>query len=134
MCCTFLREKRMKKTILEIYALAVCFIVIICFSFALGLAVYDLIQIKYPSFTLSAWQYEQYQSNENFCLKRISEEKLCTNKTTNDITRLREAAYISALEGERRDGRQGIVKSVIIFFVCLFVFIPHWLIARRART
>lgn len=124
----------MKKTILEIYALAVCFIVIICFSFTLGLAVYDLIQIKYPSFTLSAWQYEQYQSNESFCSKRPGDEKMCANKTASDITRLRETAYASALQGEQRDGWQGIVKSIIIFFICLFIFIPHWFIARRARN
>ena len=56
----------MKKSILEIYALAVCFVALLCFVIALGIGVYDLIQITNPEFTLNAYEYERHQSNEAF--------------------------------------------------------------------
>lgn len=37
--------KDMKKTLLEIYALAVCFVTVVCFAVALGIGVYGVIQI-----------------------------------------------------------------------------------------
>ena len=48
----------MKKSILEIYALAVCFLALVCFVIALGLGVYDLIQIANPGFTINAYEYD----------------------------------------------------------------------------
>ena len=56
----------MKKSILEIYALAVCFVALACFVIALGIGVYDLIQIANPVFTINAYEYDRHQSNEAF--------------------------------------------------------------------
>ncbi len=56
----------MKKSILEIYALAVCFVALLCFVIALGIGVYDLIQITNPEFTINVYEYERHQSNEAF--------------------------------------------------------------------
>ena len=56
----------MKKSILEIYALAVCFVALVCFVIALGIGVYDLIQIANPVFTINAYEYNRHQSNEAF--------------------------------------------------------------------
>ena len=56
----------MKKSILGIYALAVCFVALGCFVIALGIGVYDLIQIANPEFTLNPYEYERHQSNEAF--------------------------------------------------------------------
>ena len=56
----------MKKSILEIYALAVCFVALVCFVIALGIGVYDLIQIANPVFTINAYEYDRHQSNEAF--------------------------------------------------------------------
>jgi hypothetical protein len=44
-----------KKTILEIYALAVCFVTVICFVIALGIAAYGIVGIASPNFTISSW-------------------------------------------------------------------------------
>ncbi len=48
----------MKKSILEIYALAVCFAAIVCSAIALGFAIYNVIEIMNPEFTMSAHEYE----------------------------------------------------------------------------
>ncbi len=128
--------KSMKKTILEIYALAVCFIIIICFAVTLGMAIHDVIQIKYPSFTLNAWQYEKFQSNENFCSNKLvtGVKNQCPSQNENELTKMREAAYATSLKNEQRNGLQGLVNALIIILINIIIFIPHWIIARRARA
>ena len=56
----------MKKSILAIYALAVCFVALVCFVIALGIGVYDLIQIANPVFTINAYEYDRHQSKALF--------------------------------------------------------------------
>ena len=56
----------MKKSILEIYALSVCFVTLVCFVIVLGIGIYDLIQISNPEFTLNPHEYERHRSNEAF--------------------------------------------------------------------
>lgn len=121
----------MKKTIVEIYALAVCFITVICATITVMIALYSVIGILCPRFTLYSYQYESYQSNEQFCLKNA--DKFCAKKTANEITQLRETQFAAALKGERRMEAQTLVKTLIVLFICLFAFIPHWLLAKRAR-
>ncbi len=49
----------MKKSVLEIYALSVCFLTIICFMFSLGFAAYAVVRITKPDFTMDGWQYRK---------------------------------------------------------------------------
>jgi hypothetical protein len=56
----------MKKSLLEIYALAVCFVTIVCFVVAIGIAIYDIIQIANPEFTMKSHEYNKHQSNDAF--------------------------------------------------------------------
>jgi hypothetical protein len=55
-----------KKSILEVYALAVCFATIVCFVVALGIALYDLVKILNPEFALSSYEYKRHQNNDEF--------------------------------------------------------------------
>ncbi len=48
----------MKKTLMEIYALAVCFASMICISISSGTIVYDLAQIAYPEITIDSYKLE----------------------------------------------------------------------------
>ncbi len=41
-----------KKTLLETYALSVCFAAMICISVSLGIIIYDIVQINYPEVTI----------------------------------------------------------------------------------
>lgn len=126
----------MKKTILEIYALAVCFLVVICFAITLGVGIYDILKISHPSFTLSGWEYNKFQSNDNFCSNSgaASAQNPCSNQSESAITTKREAAYAISLKGEQRNGLQSLVNSLIILFINIVIFVPHWIIARRARV
>lgn len=126
----------MKKSILEIYALAVCFATIVCFVVALGIALYDVIQIARPEFTLSSHVYNRHQSNDAFwnsSSQYDSREKDKKRPPEKELTNRRMESYQQALQSERRDAFQGITKATIVIFIDIVFFIIHWRIAKRAR-
>ena len=149
----------MKKSILEVYALAVCFVALVCFVIALGIGVYDLIQIAHPVFTINAYQYDRHQSNEAFRRfpglsgmvgpghlafgsggatgEVVIEPGIPIEPTTpaaeEEVTRQREESYQAALRSERRRGMQSFLRVVIILVIDVLVFVPHWFLARRIR-
>lgn len=126
----------MKKSILEIYALAVCFATIVCFVVALGIALYDVIQITNPEFTLSSYEYNRHQSNDAFwnnCKQYDSKEKDKKRPPENELTKRRMESYRQAVQSERRDAFQGITMAIIILLIDIVFFVVHWRIARRAR-
>jgi len=132
----------MKKSILEIYALAVCFLALVCFVIALGIGVYDLIQITSPEFTINVYEYERHQSNEAFrgspgiALRGIAPgiPVESTERPEEEVTQQREESYQAALRSERRRGMQSLIQIVIIVVIDVLVFVPHWLLARRRRA
>jgi len=127
----------MKKSILEIYALAVCFAAIVCSAIALGVAIYNVIEINNPKFTISAQEYNRHQSNDSFW-------KGCSNvygvgkkeekrPPEEELTKLRLESYQQALKSERRNAFQSLTKTIIIIIIDIVFFVVHWRIARRAR-
>jgi len=132
----------MKKSILEIYALAVCFVALVCFVIVLGIGVYDLIQITSPEFTINVYEYERHQSNEAFrgspgiALRGIAPGIPVepTERPEEEVTQQREESYQAALRSERRQGMQSLIRIVIILVIDVLVFVPHWLLARRRRA
>ena len=133
----------MKKSIREIYALAVCFIALMCFVIALGIGMYDLIQIANPEFTISGYEYERHQSNEAFrgspgrvalrgIAPGISVEP--TERPEEEVTQQREESFQAALRSERRRGMQSLIQIMIILVIDVLVFVPHWLLARSTRA
>ena len=56
----------MTRPSVETYGLAVCFTALLCFVIALGVGLYDLLQIAAPEFTLNAYEHERHQSNDSF--------------------------------------------------------------------
>ena len=142
----------MKKSILEIYALAVCFVALVCFVIALGIGVYDLIQIANPVFTINAYEYDRHQSNEAFRRfpglpgmvgfggatgEVVIEPGIPVEPTTpaveEEVTRQREESYQAALRSERRRGMQSFLRVVIVLAIDVLLFVPHWFLARRTR-
>ena len=122
----------MKKTIQEIYALAVCFVTIVCAVIATGFGFYDLLEIAKPEFTLSAYEYKRFQSNDTFCrdeCKNDNEDKIIDE----EITKKRLVSYELALKNEQRDAVQSLVKVFVILVIDAGVFWLHWRLARRSR-
>ena len=132
----------MKKSILEIYALSVCFVALVCFVIALGIGVYDLIQIANPDFTLNPNVYERHQSNQAFGGSPRMEMRAInpaiplepTERSEEEITREREASYRAVLRAERRRGMQSLTLVAIVMVIDLCVFGVHWMLSKRARA
>ncbi len=131
----------MKKSFLEIYALAVFFVTVVCFVAALGVAIYDVVQIANPEFTMSSWQYERFQSNDAFwqgCTNRSGylsdEQKKKQRPSEVQLTKQRKDALALALKNEQRDGAQSLLKATIVLLIDMVVFFVHWILARRARA
>lgn len=131
----------MKKTILEIYALAVCFVTLTCFVIALGIAVYSAIAIAKPDFTISSWQYTTHLTNDAFwnggCAGRQycgPQEKNVERPTESELTKQREETYRRILASEQRDSSQTLVKCIIVMLIDVGAFLLHWFLAKRARA
>ncbi len=135
----------MKKTLLETYALVVCFSALFSFIIVLAMTLYSVIQIADPTLTMNSNVYAQYQSNDLFwgeCGNRSLERyrPSCSDADMKKVrpdevklTKQREEEFALKTRMERRDGTQSVMKLLIIMLVTMFTFGVHWLIARRAR-
>jgi hypothetical protein len=121
----------MKKSLLEIYALAVCFVTIICFAVSLGIGIYDVLEMSAPKFTLKSHDFERHQTNEAFTI-RWKEEKR-EKYAEEEITNLREESYQVALAKEQRDAIQSLIRVSIIILIDIVLFLIHWKVAKRLR-
>jgi len=121
----------MKKSILEIYALAVCFVTVVCAVVALGIGIYDIVEMSNPEFTLAAYQFERHQTNEAFFSRECDEQ--ISDQTEEQKTQQRLASYDRALKTESRNAVQSLVKIVIVLVIDICVFLIHWRIARYGR-
>ena len=135
----------MKRSFVEIYGLAVCFVTLLCFVIALGAGIYDLLQVAFPEFTLNAYEYERHQSNDSFRNAPRSRAQWTAppsrgagpgiaEATEDETTRQREDSYRSVLRAERRQAGQSLVMVGIVMLIDVLVFFPHWILARRARV
>lgn len=128
----------MKKNLIEIYALAVCFVTVACFVVTLGLALWDIVEFTVPEFTIAQNKYEPYQSEEAY-LNYISRQYPYTGKDAvplpsgKKLTELRNENYKSVLSAEKRDALQGFVQKLFIMIVDAITFLIHWKIAGKAR-
>ncbi len=86
----------MSRSPIQIYALCVCFSALLCFVIALGVGLYDIVQITAPAFTLQELPY--YHSNESYVQYFPDKRGL----PTDEVTRLRLETYQEALASERR--------------------------------
>ena len=120
----------MKKSLLEIYALGVCFVTIICFAVALGIGVYDILEMTQPQLTLKSHQYQRHQTNEAFTSKWSKDKE---KPSEAEITKIREKSYSVALEAERRNAIQSLIRVLIVIIIDLAFFLVHWKLGKRAR-
>ncbi len=124
----------MKKTIIEIYALAVCFVTVICLVISSGIGLYDLVEISNPEFTISSHEYKKYQTNESFINNDCGEEKEILSDKEEEITKKRMESYQNLLSIEQRNAFQSLTIVLIIIILNIVVFFIHWRIAKRARN
>ncbi|MBI1899782.1 MAG: hypothetical protein HYS13_01550 [Planctomycetia bacterium] len=116
------------RSLIQIYALAVCFVTLMCFVVALGIGLYDMVQMAAPNFTLES--YQPYQSNDAFVQYFPDKKEL----PAGEITRLRDEGLRDALRFEQRAALQSGVFVLIIVAIDIVVFAVHWRIARKERS
>jgi hypothetical protein len=115
----------MARSLIQAYALAVCFAALMCLVVALGIAGYDLIQIAAPGFTLQPNPW--WESNEQYLIYHPDKKEL----PPQEIARLRDADRIAAIAGERRQATQSLVFVSIVLLIDVVVYIVHWRMAKR---
>ncbi|MCK9531218.1 MAG: hypothetical protein M0R77_11770 [Gammaproteobacteria bacterium] len=129
----------MKRNLLEIYALAVCFFTVACFVIVLGIAVWDGVSVLAPEFTLSNHNWERHQTDEAFRKSLSNENRYREDKDSYKppegaaLTDARIQSYDQALRAERRIGFQGLARNAIILLLNIALFAIHWKLAARAR-
>jgi len=120
----------MKKSLLEIYALAISFVTVICFSVVLGVGLYDILEMSNPEMTIKSYQYQKHQSNEAFT-RNWSKKK--GKRSDSEITEVRKKSYSVALKAEQRDAIQSFIRVLIIMLINVIIFTVHWRLAKYAR-
>ena len=125
------KPAQVKKSILEISALSVCFVTLLCFVIALGIGIHNLIQIGNPECTMNPYEYERHQSNQAFA-PAVSTEP--SESSSEELTEQREKSYQGALRSERRRGLQSLTIVGIVMVIDFLVFGVHWLLAKRTRV
>ena len=118
----------MPRSLIQVYALTVCFCTLMCGVIALGFASYDLVRIAAPGFTM-ATSYGAWDSDDQFVLVYPDKKGL----PAAELAKLREKNRQDALAYERKTGQQGFVWAFIILAIDGAVYAIHWRIARRAE-
>ncbi len=118
----------MPRSLIQVYALTVCFCTLMCGVIALGVAAYDVVRIAAPGFTITS-SYGAWNSDEQFVLVYPDKKGL----PPEEIASLREKYRHEALAYERKTGQQGFVWAFIILAIDAVVYAIHWRIARRTE-
>lgn len=135
----------MKKTILEIYALLICFGAVICLSVNVGMAIYSVIGIKYPEITMGSFQYQIHQNNDNYWQEQSGRfvDELQINDTHSNkkiprqrpieaiLTQQRLDSYQTQRTVEKRNRLQDIIREIIISIISVLLLIVHWRFMRK---
>ena len=115
----------MQRSAVQIYALAVCFASLMCLVVALGIGLFDVVQIGAPQFTLAG--AVAYDSNEQYLLYFPNKKDLPEQQ----ISELRQEALHLAWVAERRAAQKSAVFVLIVLAIDAVVFLVHWRIARQ---
>ena len=121
----------MKKSLLELYALLVCFAMVASFTISLGIGLYDIAEVAAPELTLGSISFEKHSTNEAFTAN-WSQAKL-QNHSPEQIKTLREESYQISIIAKRREAYQSLVATSIVIAISVVVFAIHWKIAKKSR-
>jgi hypothetical protein len=128
----------MKKSILEIYALAVCFFAAATLLIVGGAAAWDVVQLSAPELTLNSHDWRRYQDDEAYAesLKQrcSSKDEVREIPTGAELTKKRETGYAQELVEHRRNALLSLMQNLLIILVASIAFFVHWRIAGRARA
>ena len=121
----------MRKNLIELYALLVCFasIFIVIVNAATGL--YAGVRAAKPTLTMDGYSYQRSLSDEAFIQ---SWPQQTPKPDPKDVPALRRGAYAQALEIEFRSGLNTLISSLMYVAAAGIVFGLHWRLAQRQQT
>lgn len=124
-------------SLLEGYALLVCFGSLIWFMIAVYLLGYGVVACQAPEFAVDDWTYGTHQTNDRYWHNRGWPYGSHTGREIrppeDSLTAERERSWQVVLDRERRFGRRSIAGSCFGLSASAILFWVHWRIARRAR-
>jgi len=129
----------MNKSLLEVYALSVCFVSMGCLSIFSGIFLYSLVEIAFPSsMNHSRMLYAppsmiQYGStNTAMPPNAITLPEEGHNKIqSHHSEQVNRTSF--AIDSRRTEAIMSAVRAIIIILIASIVFIFHWRIAKQAR-
>ena len=129
----------MKKSVLEIYALAVCFVGVIAIVISLSISIYSLVEVIYPDFAVNQWEFQKHLSNDKFWEdyrnikynSTLNEEPV--RPSEEELTRLRNESYSLVLINAKRDSTQILIRSIIFLTISLLFFTLHWKLFKKSQ-
>ena len=126
------------KNLLEIYALAVCFLSVVVFVIISGIGSWGVIEWLAPDFAMSSHNYACYQSDEAYsdCLKdrtyyNENQEEIPKGE---ELTRRRLSKYQNDLVATKLSGQQTVFRMSIFLVIGLVIFFVHWSLASKVRN
>ena len=127
----------MPRTVLEIYAAAVCFAAVGCLAISLGVAIYSAIGVAYPEFTAHPMSLAPQPTMPP---PPLSEPTAGTQAPSNpvsaspEVVAQRKAAALEAgLRNEELVSRQSLVRWGIAALISAALFFLHWRILVNGR-
>jgi len=113
----------MRSAPIQWYALAVCFATLMCLIVALGIAIYDIVEIAEPELTNG--QLAVYATNERFAFS-YPDKKQLSPADLESARLLERAVYVDSI---RHAAGQSLIFAGIILAIDAVVFGLHWWIA-----
>lgn len=124
----------MKKTLVELYALTVCFGAMGFVAVHSAQGLYDVVCIVAPRTTLSGYVLWSYETNERFLESWRRNHKDEPAPDDAHVTELRLEEMAAEIRSQKQDRTQDLVKSLCFIVVNLSVFGIHWRIAKKQRN
>ena len=135
----------MPRSLIAIYAAAVCFAAAVCMSIAAGVTLYSIVRVAAPQLTSGMYQNLAQLPPPNASAVRIVPNSYVPPPgvympppppplTTSQLAENREAALRSALVTERSSGTRSLILWAITLLVSAVAWLLHWRILRDARA
>ena len=152
----------MKNGSYKIYALAICFVTLMCSAITMGVVSYNLVKIATPELTLDSHAYNAHQSIDAFRSSQfygfgrpfsaflpggpfvgrsdvaiVGAPEMSIDEipaiSDDELEKLRDQSYQSVLRGHRRSAVQNTIRFGIIFMVSLSLFFMQWRLIKKGQ-
>jgi len=120
----------MKKTIVEIYALAVCFVAVMSIAINLGLVIESSIGMLFPNITMNAYVYKIHSNNDKYW-KEKKDKKI--RPSEKELTKNRLESFKLELEVERRTSLKDFISEWINIVISFLLGFIHWQFILRKK-